>query len=503
MNSQHTFARTRRWLVSAACAALVLCTAAAPLPEGAAPQAAESPPAGAQEVKITVTPAPTQAQIVTVAVNQGALVEFSVPVREARVANPEIADVVPMSAQQLLVNGKSFGTTQLIATVDGGVQRVFTIAVDVDLQRLQASLNTAAPRARVQATPLLNRVVLTGTVPDTESAERILQIAKIYSDQLINHMKVAGVQQVLLRCTVAEVNRSATRTLGFNGWMAGDNFRDVFAVSQLDGLNPANIGAAADANVRAPIPFLTGQNGLPLQGATTLSLGFPRMQMQVFIKALRENGLLKVLAEPNLVTISGQEANFMAGGEIPYPVAQGGTSNAITIEYREYGIRLNFTPTVLGPNAIRLRVIPEVSEPDYSNSVTLQGFVVPGLVQRKVETVVELGPGQTFAIGGLLSEKSRAVSRKVPALGDIPVLGALFSSVQYQSNETELVVLVTPELVAPLTPDQITYLPGAEHMPPNDWELFGLGQIEGEGSATGHHAACYESAERPRTRITL
>jgi pilus assembly protein CpaC len=225
---------------------------------------------------------------------------------------------------------------------------------------------------------------------------------------------------------------------------------------------------------------------MTLGPAPTLSLGFPRVQMQVFIQALRENGLLQVLAEPNLVTISGQEATFLAGGEYPIPVAQ---RDSVTVEFREFGIRLRFTPTVLSPDVIRLHVAPEVSEPDFSTAVRIGGFTVPGLIQRRVETVVELGPSQTFAIGGLLSEKTRATSSKVPALGDLPVLGALFSSVEYQNSETELVVLVTPELVAPLNPDQVTCVPGADHVPPNDWELFGLGQIEGQARPAAHPPA--------------
>ncbi len=443
--------------------------------------------AGGPELQFTVTEAASKAQMITVPLNQGVLVDFNVPVREVRVANSAIADVSVTSPRQVLVDGKSYGTTQLIVAVEGGVQRMFTVAVDLDLARLQASIEQTVPQARVKASGMLDTVVLSGTVPDTESAERVMQIAGVYSKQAINQMRVAGVQQVLLRCTVAEVNRTATRQLGFNGWMAGDNFPDMFTVQQLNGINPVNIGAVAGFTpISKHIPFGTdASDGLPLGKTPTLSFGFPRMQMQVFIQALRENGLLKVLAEPNMVTISGEEANFLAGGELPIPVPQGGTSNAITVQYREFGVRLKFTPTVLSSDVIRLRVTPEVSEPDFSNAVTISGFVVPGLTSRRVETVVELGPGQTFAIGGLLSEKSRAVSSRIPALGDIPVLGALFSSVNYQSNESELVVLVTPELVAPLNPDQVTYVPGADHVAPNDWELFALGKIDGEGGAPG------------------
>jgi pilus assembly protein CpaC len=468
---------------------------AALVPSASTQNATTKPTSAPTEVQITVRPTQPQAQMINVAVNQGALVDFNVPVREVRVAKPEIADVTATAPRQILVNGKSFGTTQLVVQVDGGAQHVFTVAVDVDFERLEASIRLLVPRAQVKVSALLDAIVLTGTVPDAESAERIVQIANIYSPQVINHMRVAGVYQVLLRCTVAEVNRSATRELGFNGWMAGDNFKDAFAVSNIAGINPVDISAAPGFSVTSPIPFGTVKMGVG--SAPTLTLGFPRVQMQVFIQALRENGLLQVLAEPNLVTVSGQEAAFLAGGEFPIPVPQGGQNNAITIEFREFGVRLHFTPTVLSEDVIRVHVAPEVSEPDFSTAITISGFAVPGLTQRRVDTVVELGPGQTFAIGGLLSEKARATASKVPGLGELPVLGALFSSVQYQSNETELVVLVTPELVAPLNPDQVTHVPGAGHIPPNDWELFGLGQLEGEGRPGQRAATDSEGAAPP------
>lgn len=483
MNPHRNIAETRRFRLVGTIWAVGLLGLAWSAPVGraqdqAAPGAAEPP-----EVQFTVKEAGARAQLISVPVNQGVLVDFNVPVREVRVANPEIADVAMMAPQQILIDGRSYGTTQLIVLLDGDVQRMFTVAVDLDLARLQASIEAAVPRAKVKASGVLDTVVLRGTVPDAQSAEHIMQIAGIYSKQVINQMRVAGVQQVLLRCTVAEVNRTATRQLGFNGWMAGDNFPDVFAVQQLNGINPVNIGAAGSYSVSSRIPFATDQDGLVLTPTPVLSFGFPRMQMQIFIQALRESGMLQVLAEPNLVAISGQEATFLAGGEFPIPIAQ---RDAVTVEFREFGVRLSFTPTVLSPEVIRLRVAPEVSEPDYGTAVTLGGYTIPGLTQRRVETVVELGPGQTFAIGGLLSESSRAVSSKIPGLGDLPVLGALFSSVQYQANETELVVLVTPELVEPLNPDQVTYVPGAGHVAPNDWELFGLGKIEGEGGAAGN-----------------
>lgn len=438
-------------------------------------------------IKFKVSQVPSTGQFINVAVNKGVLVDFNVPIKEVRVANAEIATVAATSPMQVLVNGKSFGTTQLVVWTNDDQQQIFDVAVDLDMDRLRASLRTAAPRAEVKAASVLDTVVLTGTVQDVEDAQRIMQIAGIYSQRVINQMRVAGVQQVLLRCTIAEMNRSATKQLGFNGWLAGENFSDGFGLSQLDGINPINIGAAAGANVTNNVPFLTGTEGIPVSGSTTLSLGFPRAQLQVFIRALRENALLRVLAEPNLVTVSGQEASFLAGGEYPIPVPQGGQNNAITIEYREFGVRLNFTPVVVSDGLIRLQVAPEVSELDFSNSVAITGFAVPGLTSRRVETTVEMASGQTLAIGGLLSQETRAVSRAVPALGDIPILGALFRSVEYRESETELVVLVTPELVAPISPDQVTHVPGAQYAPPNDYELFVEGKLEGKNSAAGNN----------------
>jgi pilus assembly protein CpaC len=435
--------------------------------------ASQTPPT----VQISVRDVAAEGQLIRVPVNKSVLVDFNVPVREVRLAKPEFAEVNAVSPKQIMVTGKSFGTTQMIVWVDGDQRRVFDLAVDLELERLLASIRTAVPRADVKAHALLDAVVLTGRVPDAVSAERIMEIASVFSPRVINQMDVAGTQQVLLRCTVAEVDRSAVRQLGFNGWIAGDDFRDMFFVNNLDGINPANIGAPRQALVTADVPFVTGQDGIPITGATTLSFGFPRMQMQVFVQALRENGLLRVLAEPNLVAVNGQDASFLAGGEVPIPIT---TDERIKIEYKEFGVRLNFTPVVLTEGQIRLKVAPEVSEPDFSNSVTFGGVSIPGFATRRVETVVEIGSGETFAIGGLLSERVRAVSRSVPGLGDVPVLGALFRSSDFQTDESELVVLVTPELVEPVSPNQITYVPGANYVAPNDFELFLFGELDGQ-----------------------
>lgn len=457
----------------------VLAAAALPVAFGQSAGQPPSQPAGDDEVSVTIQDVVGQGRLIQVPANKSVLIEFSRMAREARIANPEFAEVSPISPRQLLLTGKSFGTTQLIVWFDGGAQKVFDVAVDLEQERLLASVRTAVPRARVRAHALMNSIVLTGDVPDAPAAEKIVEIAKVFAPQVVNHMQVRGGQQVLLRCTVAEINRSASRKLGFNGWLGGDNLRDVFFVQNLNNINPSNIGAVEGASPLAAMPFAVAQGGIPITDQTTLSFGFPRVQMQVFIQAMRENGLLRVLAEPNLVAVNGQKATFLAGGEVPIPIS---TSDKIKIEYKEFGIRLNFTPAVLGEGRLRLLVAPEVSEPDFSNSVTFGGIAIPGFSTRRVQTTVEVGEGETIAIGGLLSQKTRGVITKIPGLGDIPVLGALFRSVDYQTDETELVVLVTPELAAGVSPDEVTFVPGANYVEPNDFELYMLGEMDGKPS---------------------
>ena len=228
------------------------------------------------------------------------------------------------------------------------------------------------------------------------------------------------------------------------------------------------------------IPFGFGESSL--SPFNTLILGFPNADLEFFVEALSENQYMHVLAEPTLVALSGQQADFLAGGEFPIPVVQGtssGGGTSISIEYKEFGIRLAFTPTVLGNSKIRLHVAPEVSELSDIGAVEIQGFRVPAILTRRAETVLEMNSGQTFSMAGLLSQSSTGRNSRTPWLGDLPVLGSLFRSVSYQRGETELVVLVTPTLVEPLNHVARRPLPGDLHQSPTDWELFGRGYLEG------------------------
>lgn len=449
-------------------------------------------------LEATIREIQKETEWIHVAVNKSVLIETNLPITRVQTLSPQIAEISSVSPTQALVTGKSFGRTQLLLWA-GDERTVFDISVELELDLLEEAIRRVAPFAQVVVKPIMDTVILSGTVPDAGDADRIMQVASIFASEVQNHLQVAGEQQVLLRVTMAEVSRSILRQLGVNGFLGGDNFRDVIVASNIGTVNPTDFGLGAGA-ITQNLPFLTP--GTSIGQNTTFSLGFPRVQMQVFLQAIRENGLLKVLAEPNLVTLSGRTASFLAGGEFPIPVPQtsgGGGSNAITIEFREFGVRLSFTPVVLANQFIRLNVAPEVSELDFARGVSIGGFTVPGLNIRRTETTVEMGSGQSLVISGLLSENVRITSTRLPGLGRIPILGALFSSVEYRKNLTELVVLVSPEIVAPLNPDQIGTMPGSDMKDPSDWQLFALGLLEapraaenqgnGDGAAADPQAA--------------
>ncbi len=464
------------------------------------PSVAHGQPAGSpKEFKASVLDLKASSQRLTVPLNRSVTVETTVEVSRADVIARQIADVQVVSPTRLLITGQGYGNTSVVLLGGDNRQYVFEVTVELDLERLKDTLKGIDSQAEIQATSVQGHIVLTGTVSSPVRAQRMTEVAQLFlpvsgtgtSTSVQNHLEVAGEQQVLIRCVVVEVDRRSTRELGINGFLAGDDFRDAFLVNQLGGINPINIGAAADALVTDTIPFLTGRDGIPLTAAPTISLGFPRVQMQLFIKAMSDNSLLQVLAEPNLVARSGETAKFLAGGEFPVPVPQG--NQQVTVEFREFGVRLNFTPVVEGHQRIRLRIAPEISELDFSVAVQIGGFPVPGLTSRSAETTVEIGSGQTLAIAGLLSEQVRSVASRVPGFGDIPVLGALFRSVNFQRSLSELVILVTPEIVAPLDAHQKVQLPGEDREDPSDFELYALGLIDarrptcekdvGEGSA--------------------
>jgi len=455
--------------------------------------AAASPAAWAQNpsFQATVMDMSQNSQSVSVAINRSAIIQTNIQVSRVDVIAGAIAEVRTVSPTELLVTGLSYGRTNVVLWDAEDHQYLLNVAVELNLDELNRAITMIDPQSSARATSVLGNVVLTGRVSSAERAKRMAELAGLFlppssggragAASVQNHLDVAGEQQVLLRCTVAEISRSALRDLGINGFLAGENFKDGFLLNQLGGINPINIGAAAGALATQDVPFLTGPEGIPVSPNTTLSLGLPRGQAQLFIRALADNNLGSILAEPNLVAISGETASFLAGGEFPIPVPQG--NQQVTIEFREFGVRMNFTPVVLGHQRIRIQVAPEVSELDFTAAVRIEGFVVPALKSRSTKTTVEMGNGQTMAIAGLLSEQVRGITSRVPGIGDLPIIGALFRSVNFQRSMTELVVLVTPEIVSPLEPHQPVTLPQDGRTDPGDMELYMMGLLDGVAQA--------------------
>jgi pilus assembly protein CpaC len=420
-------------------------------------------------------------------VGRSTIIDAPWPVKTVSVTEPKIADLEALRANKVLVLGKSPGATDVVLLGEGNSDVwLARVVVDVDVRRIEADLANLFPGQGLQARQSEGIVLVSGRLGCSNQAEQLRNYLTTTGVRFVDSTSVSGVQQVQVQVRIAEASRNALRALGINALMAGHNDNTFFGASQVGtanggALNPVSIGPLAGSVAgpeHVPFAFTADVSVSPL---VTLLAGFPRADLEFFIQALAENTYLRVLAEPNLIALNGEVASFLAGGEFPIPVVQSGISggNSITIEYKEFGVRLNFRPTVLGDNQIRIHVAPEVSSLTDQGAVEIQGFRVPALITRRAETTVELKSGQSFAMAGLLHETDIGRNSRVPGLGDLPVLGALFRSVRYERGETELLVLVTACLVEPTTLEECPPLPGDMHVPPNDWELYLCGRIEG------------------------
>jgi pilus assembly protein CpaC len=369
------------------------------------------------------------------------------------ITNPAIADAVVVSPREVLVDGKGPGTVSLI--IWGATTRVqYDVVVDLPVSQLQEQLRALFPGENIIVTENDEATTLSGNVSSNEIMLKAGEIAakNTKGGNIINLLQVPGglgSQQVLLQVRFAEVNRNALMEAGINLFTGPQGYKDW-------------IGRVTTGQFAAP-SFSGGVGpggGGELTFADFLNLFLFNTKYNIggVVQALQTKGLLQSLAEPNLIAYNGKEASFLAGGEVPVPVVQGGNSNAVTIVYREYGIRLNFTPTIAG-DFIRLHVRPEVSSLDFANGVTLGGFRIPALQTRRAETEVELRDGQSFAIAGLLNNVSQNDKQQIPIIGSLPIIGNLFKSKAFSQNRTELMVLITPRLVRPLDPDEVPQLP--------------------------------------------
>ncbi|MFZ1745197.1 MAG: type II and III secretion system protein family protein [Nitrospirales bacterium] len=411
-------------------------------------------------------------------VGESKIVERETAFKRASVANPKVADQIVLSNKQIYLTGIEVGTTTLtLWGQDGQVANVFQVQVSPDVTRLKEQLHTILPNEPgLQVMSSHEHISLTGNVSNMESLTKALTLAEPYApNKIINLVQVGGVQQVMMEVKVAEMQRGLMKRLGVNFKRAQKNHRD-FSIGLINKLSTIDAYDPFPVQQSSQTTTLQFPDVRTLASNLVLGFGIGQDLWTLFLDLLKEHSLSKTLAEPTLIAESGQAAEFLVGGEYPVPIPQ--QLGQVTIKYKEFGVGLKFTPTVLSEGRISVIVNPEVSELDFANGVQLNGFIVPALTTRRVKTVVELGDGQSFAIAGLLQDNIKETVSKYPFLGDIPVLGALFRSTSFQKNETELIVIVTPHLVKPLDMVKQT-LPTDHYLEPNDFELMLMGYVEG------------------------
>jgi pilus assembly protein CpaC len=425
---------------------------------------------------------PTGAPI-TVDVSKGVIVRLDRPCSSVFVADPDIADVQLKSPTVLYIMGKGAGSTTIYA-VDQQDTVLLNSVVNVqqDVGRLARDIRQIDPSGHVVAKAVDDSIVLEGTVKDAAQGDDIRKMAARYvanPTQVVNRLKIDAPNQIDLHVRVAEVQRSVLKQFGIN-WAAvgqGAAHDPVFGlISAGSGLSliPTSPGSSSFGNNLVPNGTLIGN---ALNNNLFATYQSSQVKLNALIDALAQNGLITILAEPNLVTVSGQKASFLAGGEFPIPIAQGGTSNSVTIEWKQFGVSLNFTPTILADGRIGLHVAPEVSQLAPQDGITVGGVSIPGLTTRRADTTVELGSGQSFAIAGLLQNQTQQQIQAYPWIGDIPIIGSLFRSTAFQRGETELMILVTPYLVNPVSSATALQTSNDGFYAPNDADRVFKGSV--------------------------
>ncbi|NOD35189.1 MULTISPECIES: type II and III secretion system protein family protein [unclassified Ruegeria] len=398
-----------------------------------------------------------------VPMNRAIVVESEQPFAELSIANAGIADISSLSDRTIYVLGKAPGLTTL-TLFDGAGNLLANVRVRVspDVSEFKERLRQILPEEPIEVRTANDGIVLSGTVSSSAKLSRALELAERYApDRVSNLMSVGGVQQVMLKVRFAEMNRSVakslTASLGFGG-------SDVTG-----GFNTLNNQLSLNNALNNNIPAIQTNTGAILFG-----FGAGSTQVRLLLEALESKGLARSLAEPNLSALSGQQATFLAGGEVPIPVPQ--DEGVITIEYKAFGVEIDFIPRVVDGDLINLEMATAVSSIDQSSDFTLNGDPVPSFITRRATTTIELRDGESFAIAGLIQDDFADLSNQVPWLGDVPVLGALFRSANYQREQSELVVIITAHLVSP-TRGEALALPTDRVKPPSEFDLFVNGQV--------------------------
>jgi pilus assembly protein CpaC len=422
-------------------------TAPAQEPAPVNPQGAPVPPTSTSPQAEPAAAAPLR-----VLVGKSLLINTTERLKRVAVTDPGVADAQPITPTQILVHGRAPGEVSLLIWDELERSRSFDLRVDVDVSAATEEIHRVFPDEQITVSPSRNAIVLSGHVSTEDVSKRAALIADAYSKSVVNVLSFGpvGAQEVLLEVKFADVDRSATVQLGVNLFSTGaGNTIGTTTTGQFGGFS-VNSGSSAS-------PSSTGSNA-PGSGATinftnalNIFLFRPDINFGAVIADLQQKNLLQILAEPNLIAVNGKEASFLAGGEFPFPVVQPGQGfAAVTIQFREFGVKLKFTPVIMPSGAIHLHVVPEVSALDFANGLTISGFNVPALTTRKADTEFEIRDGQSFVIAGLMDNRVTSVMNKMPGIGDIPVLGYLFRSKNLTKSRSELMVMVTARKISPL-----------------------------------------------------
>jgi pilus assembly protein CpaC len=385
-------------------------------------------------------------------------------IKRVSLADPEIAEAIVVSPTQVLVNGKKPGGVSLLLWDETDQIQAFEVSVDIDVLGLSQKIHEVFPAENVHIDTSKDVVIITGKISSAVVADKILEVVKGAAPKVTSMMQVPPplTGEILLQVRFAEVDRTALTQLGFNILSTGAG-KTIGSIStqQFGGNQSWNITDTFPVHGPQPQTGSTFSTSQTIANALNIFLFNPNIHLGTVIQALQSQNLLQILAEPNLMTESGKEANFLAGGEFPYPLVTsvGSGSPTVSVQFKEFGIRLAFTPVLSADGAIHLKVKPEVSTLDFANSITISGFVLPALSTRRVESEMSLADGQTFAIAGLVDNRVTEILSKVPGIGDIPILGKLFQSKSLNKSKSELLVIVTPHIVHPLGPDQAPHGP--------------------------------------------
>lgn len=423
--------------------------ATAPAPQPGSAQAA--PDAAAQEAE--------GPQTLHLLVGHSILITSPTRVKRVSIADPSIAEALVVTPYQVQINGKAPGGVSLIIWDEAGQSQNFEVSVDIDVLGITQKIHEVFPGEPVQIETSGNVVMLSGRVSSQEVADKILQVVQGVTPKVTNLMEVPApvTAQIALQVRFAEVDRAAERQLGVNILR---NFGSNMPLSVSTGqFSPPGLTQTQSVATNGSTTTTTSSgNQFTVSNLLNIAIFRPDLNLAAFIEALQQENLLEILAEPDLLTESGKEASFLAGGQFPYPVPQAsgtGGFTTITIQFKEYGVRLNFTPTLLPDGLIHLKVAPEVSSLDFTNALQLNGFLIPALAVNRAQSEMDLRDGQSFAIAGLLDNTVTKQFEKIPGIGDIPILGKLFQSESLTKSKNELLIIVTPHVVHPLNPNEV------------------------------------------------